>query len=510
MTAILKVFECEDLASEIFECLAPGPFRLTDTIQDRFQCEQAGVDRARICVLVRDISAAEWERFQQYANRVRELYIGAMPVEPVPSYYWPTPKPLLKISPTVWTLPISRWCSRSGLCPNLERLGPLVLSTSSPGPLLLVPQKLRHLQFDFVHSPDSTNVDADRLALRGLVSALHCHFESLESFSFHSCDATTLGLYAYASLDMESSHDFRALKNVELNARYLSPTSALLAFLERLNLDTFSLEIKCFRASLRELRLAGPYEVLSVLVAQWAGPGLKTLELMIECIGVIPNGELGETFDRLLSLVPDSVCRLWVRMPGRRDSPFGPPKVLASTVLTPLLPKVGLTDIALKVDNANIELHANDLAAADNAWPHLNALRIEASDDHSDSSRYYPPPIDSMPTLQDVIRFIKHHHALRHLSLPYMHTDTLPELSTIDPLEHDLETFRLSVLHIKHGHRTLFEMALLFDKLFPNLDVSAARVDDRVLDERAPSRWREVERYILAFRAGRTSAGKAA
>ncbi|KAI0366724.1 hypothetical protein BV20DRAFT_628124 [Pilatotrama ljubarskyi] len=253
---------------------------------------------------------------------------------------------------------------------------------------------------------------------------------------------------------------------------------------------------KGFRASLREFRITGPFGVLSRFIEQWAGPALQKLEIVLERMDDMLADQQEETFTNLFSLMLDGVRHLCVRIAAHSAASLS---LSARIVLAPLLLKADLTEISVSFHHVSVELDDDDLAAADAAWPHLYALRIEAA--HTQT--YIPP---TAPSLADVVRFMMGHRDLRHLALPYMITDTLADSTTVDTLDHSLETFHLTIVRIRHSYRTPLALALLFDKLLPNLDVSAGKADDKELVHGTLLKWRNVERVILALRTGRTSA----
>ncbi|KAI0359209.1 hypothetical protein OH77DRAFT_1517761 [Trametes cingulata] len=552
MSAAL-VFQCEELASEILEYLAPGPLRRTDTIQYRIHRRErqrslacaARVSRAwrnpalrvlwrvvegvmpllsllppLVCIqpefdsgreaeylLSRDITQAEWTHFQDHANHVRELHVNPMPIDPTKSTSGPV------ISSTVWII-LSRWCSRDGLCPRLQRLESLCLSASQSHELILISPKLRYLDLDFHGFQDFR---AERMAVR----SLFVHLRPV----LHRLEGLRLGTGTRFCIDMDFDNEddeqdttgftpfdlaeLTALKHLEMvGLPAMLRSDGLLDTFDRMNLHSLSVFVCSFNpvpvlladvsdlgATLRELRLRGSLDALTRLTAYAAGPSLHTLDLTFHDLYRIEAEALRQTFDQIGSSVTDNLRRLHVKLQGTSTIASG---LDARLFFQPLLEKAHLSDIALTSSGIDLRLNKETLRLITTAWPNLTTLLIETDDGAS----CYPPLL----SFEDMAEFVAYHPALKELALPHLNATALPRVDAVPVSNIGLEIFRLSSISTREGHRkeTLFKLALLFDRLFPNLDLSAALTDE--LDRgRDRDCWDEVQDYMVALQAGRRS-----
>ncbi|KAI0366721.1 hypothetical protein BV20DRAFT_627988 [Pilatotrama ljubarskyi] len=554
MSAAL-VFQCEELASEILEYLSPGPLRKTDTIQYRVHREErqnalacaARVSRAwskpalRVLwryvdsvvsllsllpplvlvggefdiddrrgpeyLLSRDITPAEWRRFQDYANYVRELHVDPINIDPEVS----PPGPV--ISSTVWVI-LSRWCSSKGLCPNLQHLDSLYLSPARSNELILVSPKLRylHLMFDIFH-----DTRLDKTAVRSLFSHLRPVLNSLEGLRLGSGARVCIDVGSDIEDQGEETVRYRrlnlaelpALKHLEMDDLPVALTArGLLSCFGKMNLQSLSLcvhlldavpgpheDLSGLRSTLRELRLRGSLEALTRFVGYAAGPALHTLELTFESLYRVDVDILRQAFEHISTTVPENLRRLCLKLEGM--STFATP-LDASVFIQPLLHKAHLSYFAFTSSGISIRLNKESLRLMATAWPSLTTLLIETEEETS----CYPP----MPSFEDVVEFMVYHPDLKQLALPCLNASALPPADAVPESNYGLEIFRLSSIKTTIGRskKSLLKLALLFDRLFPNLDLSAALIDelDRGTERQS---WAEVENYMAALQVGRKS-----
>ncbi|KAH9888421.1 hypothetical protein C8Q73DRAFT_710107 [Cubamyces lactineus] len=543
-----RVFRCEELATEIFSYLAPEPLRKTDTPEyrrHRAQRKTALARAARVChaweapalkvlwtvvdeiydlllllpcmvieddvyVFSRDITPAEWERFQQfYAYNVRELHWRELPTDPKSRHqvYSST----TSISPTVWLI-LSKWCKGRPLCPRLQYLAPLLISAYDPGPAILASPTLRHLEIsvDF-NSPDSS----ENYAVRSVFAYLEPVFASLESLTvdssicMHGFTGSLMRPFSDATLFRLT--DLRALQHLEVATIHLPLSGDLIEIWEDMGLRSLTLTIEEFDAelfppvnpdsplhsTLRKLCVKGDAEDITNLVEYAAGPALEVLDVHFTDVQELPRDMIFGYFERIAAHISSRVHHLSLRLSRDQNSPSEP--LAARRFLRPLLPKAHLTHIALIYDNVFGSFSYRDLPKIVDAWPKLTVFRIE------DTRSYLLQDggVHTAPRIADLARFAKNHPDLRYLVIPMLNHHLLPPPRKFPKLDHKLEILRICTLKKDAAYESLFDMALLLDRLFPNLDLCEARRDWTPAKDQS---WVKVERALLALQSGREGA----
>ncbi|KAI0644936.1 hypothetical protein C8Q79DRAFT_1011067 [Trametes meyenii] len=310
-------------------------------------------------VFTRDPTVTEWEYFQQYARRVRELHV-LPPPETSDSTSAGNKTTIVKgISPSAWTI-LSRRCGRGGICPHLTYLS-LLTSPSDPGQLVLISPALRHLHIAFGKYLDLTQT----VALRGLLSCLLSVFAPLESLRLGKKPPL---IFTRSPL-------------------CLSYWIALKPTLGSLNLQELNIGLEVFEENpshtpgafpsmLRKLNVKGPSSTISRFVEYAAGSDLESLALIFDDAPLPPGVMLLEDFARAAECLTQSARRfivMFVSQAADRTIPF--PDI--HDILSPLFLAGSLTDISIRFIGMCAVLHGGDLWNIANAWPQLNGLHIE-------------------------------------------------------------------------------------------------------------------------------------
>ncbi|KAI0657724.1 hypothetical protein C8Q70DRAFT_1121371 [Cubamyces menziesii] len=541
------VFRCEELATEIFSHLAPGPLRITDTPQYRHHRTQRKTALARaarvcrawevpalkvlwtvvddiselllvlpcmaieddVCVLVRDITPAEWERFKLYTYSVRELHWREPQTDPKSRYQ--VDPGTSSISPTVWLI-LSKWCKGRPLCPRLQYLAPLLISAFDPGPVILASPTIRHLEI-------STDIDRDHVsedvAVQSLCSHLEPIFASLESLTVDSriaLDGST-GSLVHPSSGATLLHltGLPALQHLHVASIHMPLSSRLVHIWEIIDLRSLTLTIdeldeglfppgnpdSPLRNTLRNLCVKGnPYDIAK-LVEYAAGPALEVLDVQFNNIEHTPTEDIFACFNRIAEYISPHVHHISLHLCCDQD--LLNEEIAARRFLRPLLPKAHLTHITIIYENAFGSLSYRDFAKIVNAWPNLSVFRIE------DTRSFFlqDDGVQLAPRIADLARFAQNHPGLRHLVIPVLNHHLLPPPRKFPKLVHELEIFRICTLSKHASYESLFDMALLLDRLFPNLDVCEATRDWTPAKDPG---WVNVERALLALQRGREGA----
>ncbi|KAJ8501815.1 hypothetical protein ONZ51_g408 [Trametes cubensis] len=527
-----QVFRCEELATEIFNYLAPGPLRNTDTIQYRLrrrERQKALARAARIChacttpalnilwrvvdniyillsllppttrgrksyIFDRDLTPSEWERFQQYATRVRELHWRTPPISQESVQDCDSGIDL-EICPSVWMI-LAKWCQGKGLLPRLTYLAPLHLSSNRPGSLLLVSPTLRHMSI----SIDQTVLGEEDLALSSLFSCLSSVFASLESLAIDADSDLELVDNWLMTADCETRLlnllDIRALQRLEFQ-----PSSDTIS--KKFASQQPTTPPSPLRATLRELRLSGDPHLLVKFIEYAVGPTLEVLGLQFDDIELIPMHEVRVMLERIVARISPHATRFSLTLDGIHDEiPQEMQEVLAAELLRPLLPKSCLTHVVLhlKYKRKYGLFTQQDMTDLTDAWPNLVELRIY--DTHPQ-----PPYNDDWPapSVADLMRFAQRHPRLEHLVLPSLDAaaDSLPALHEVPQLSHRLEILRIHTITGYPYYRTTFALAQILDRLFPNLDLCRPQFEGPRGFGNKVDVWDDVERALLALQTGR-------
>ncbi|CDO72603.1 hypothetical protein BN946_scf184985.g22 [Trametes cinnabarina] len=245
---------------------------------------------------------------------------------------------------------------------------------------------------------------------------------------------------------------------------------------------------------LRQLIVRGTAEDVTGFV-EHVGSALVNLSVDFTDMNRVSPQMVHQSLDRILFCVPATLSRFCVRLEGPSGLGYG------TLHFRPrhhhaLLQKTHLTGIAIQSDNMSSIWDHEDFPSMRTAWPGLTHFSVQ----HRGTAVV---PLD-LPLL-DVMRFVEHHLALRRLELPRIELNQLPEAHEVARLAHRLEVLRISDLRPSESPRSWFrtalKLALLIDRAFAKLDVSAGLCADARDGTRSP--WGHVVRTIAALRLGR-------
>ncbi|KAI0667119.1 hypothetical protein C8Q78DRAFT_1082620 [Trametes maxima] len=534
------VFQCQELAATIFQCFDPGPLRDADFTTDRLHrrtnqltlANAARVSRSwtdpaldvlwRVVddvtsllsllpsfvnildayVFTHDPTIDEWEHFQQYARRVRELHFLPPPKARDSNSAENEITIAKRISPSVWTI-LSRRCGREGICPHLTYLS-LLLTPSNPGQIVLISPTLRHLHISFGEYLDLTHT----VALGSLLSCLLPVFASLESLRLGHKAPLDFYSEPTASFLVDRPHSdwLPALQSFTLLDDMITLAPSVLQTLASFNLRELNIGIEVFDVEenpshtpgaflpvLRKLTVRGPSGPTSRFVEYAAGSDLESLALIFDDVSFPSETMLLEDFARAARCLTQSARRFTAKFVSQVVDRLSPAFDINSIVF-PLFPASNLTDISLRFIRMYTALHGETLQNITNAWPQLSKLHIEEEIIVHDGFN----DLD----LQDILNMVTRLPALRRLTLPYLNIDELPSLETLQLLNHNLATLRISTLP-NRGYKEYLELALLLDRAFPDLDLCTAAMERNV-----DNAWNEVERILLPLQIGRRAASR--
>ncbi|KAI0657727.1 hypothetical protein C8Q70DRAFT_1000386 [Cubamyces menziesii] len=556
------VFQCDELATEIFSHLAPGPLSKQDTIQYRWlrNDRQRALSRAaRMCRawsepaldalwrvvddvhdllrvlpcidnaggiinLQRDPTPAEWERLQRYAERVCELHWCTPPTEtdPGPPTFDECPT-TVSISPSVWTA-ISGWYARQGrseLCPRLQRL----VISSVPPELAAAAGSLIHILLtptiqDLKISAEDTSI-AD--AGTGLLYLIQPVLATLQSFTIGRGEFDVWGTWltnAQGTFDLLNLENFRALQRLDIGISPIAITQELVSLFELWGLRSLTLEIKgvdddvspravprcALRDTLRELHIKGSPALLSRFAEYAVGPELEVLgvHLVTDSEDDAALGEVRNTFGRIMERTSSRIASVSLTL-GSRSGAGGPICVPAIHFLRPLLSKAELRKIAISSEYPYIYLDRGHMLEIMRAWPHLTTLRIDWRGVHPNPIRLHAEIHgEDAPFVGDLVSLAESHPKLRYLSLPSLSVRSMHQIREVPMLGHGLEVLYIrSIQGPRDGrldHSQLFHLALSLDRMFPDLILSGP--DFQGVSKRE-GRWDTVERTLLALQTGR-------
>ncbi|KAH9856729.1 hypothetical protein C2E23DRAFT_808842 [Lenzites betulinus] len=435
-------------------------------------------------VLTRYITDAEWVRFQDYAYRVRELYMQTE----------------VKISASVWIFLSRRCAAGHSLIPRLRRLDSLDVFATDPGKILLLTPTLRHL---------ALNIDTCNLAegpavvdtIMELVQKISVpHLESLRVTAVSGVQPLNPSITPCASL--VHLQELEIMSEIGYSMKTLEE---LLAFphLRKLSVrPLFDREPEAPQAlppgflSLRELKVIGVPRTVTQFLQLTSPPALESL--IIQCTDWPPLTALPEDIMGLGSSNCTNLRRLEITISGYRI----PHNLVA--LLSPAVQLKGLTHVAVRtdgcLDNA-LPIADTDLRAVAQAWPNLVEFEIGIKD---------PDALRRPPVPQTLILFAEHHPHLVKLVWPYIELSSpgLPDWCAVPTLAHGLQVFRSCL--VKNSPLPKYrELAVFIDRLFPHLDLSdvqyspATGLSHRSYYSFSYNNWCDVEQILLAIQAGR-------
>ncbi|KAI0366741.1 hypothetical protein BV20DRAFT_971472 [Pilatotrama ljubarskyi] len=451
-------------------------------------------------VLTRDVSDAEWARFQEYAWRVRELYTSGDK----------------HISPWVWTF-LSRRCTAGfSLIPQLQRLESLRVSASEPGRIVLLTPTLRHLVLSVEPALSGTE-EAQHIITTVMEVAQKVCIPHLASLRITSHGYLTASMQPVLPPWPQLSHlqELEIMTSFLLDAEILQTLSGFsglrkLTVSARLLFDVTALPITRPRSpfsALRDLKIIGAPRVCAIFLEAVAPVQLDSLALRFTEWHLMPQD------DPELALLMAALTTTATRALRRLEFAFASYQLPTSLleVVQPALALDGLTHVTFRMDKLQDSLPVTDAALCTmaQAWPNLVDFEMSFGESDGDEEDL---AIDDPPSAQALILFAQRHPRLVRLVWPYVCMTEpfgLPELRTVPLLDHGLQVFRTSLVE-KDGLPKHRAYAMLLDRLFPNLDLSDADAQypgtKMMYYRERHQNWHDVEQLLLAIQDGRRGA----
>ena len=176
-----------------------------------------------------------------------------------------------------------------------------------------------------------------------------------------------------------------------------------------------------------------------------------------------------------------------------------------------------LTHVAIKIpDFEEFAMTDAELATLTAGWPNL--IEFELSVENLELGLIYHLAERSLPSAKTLVRFAQRHPRLVRLVLPFIALPNIPHwpwsevwhsLADFPVCGHGLRELRVSTMD--EAPLPLFRaLAMLVDRLFPNLDLADVRYPDRSTNDVEYMNWCQVEQMLLALRIGRTEAHRMA
>ncbi|KAI0629671.1 hypothetical protein C8Q77DRAFT_1065736 [Trametes polyzona] len=450
-------------------------------------------------ILTDTITKTDWERFQGYASRVRELRVGDVAV----------------IHPSVWVI-LARWCMHAPLLPKLERLIGLTIDTSSLACItLLVSESLRGIKLHIPGPAEESIVNMAILAIKPC-------FDSLTSLVVDDQAAVHSGRpNAVRFWELSGLETLRVLHKIALTA----PTVQALAAFSHLRTLQLALskmppvDEKAIRSgfpNLRELELSDSIYAISAFLTATAPAKLESLAITSPnlCTQANTSYEIPGSFEykkEVLELKPiyavltPALRRFCARFSCTSGCAIRS-HLSDSSVLLPGLLRAApaLQDISFVFQDTNFRVADEVLLALADGWPELTSLELatrkspppaaargRSSPDnisihirrysYSPDRRPYAPrydpspprfaPLPRHPSVKTVAIFAHGHPRLTRLVLPSLDLRAHPDLATVPALNSSLR--QLEFCALERGV-PLFEYALALDLLFPRLDLAGA------------------------------------
>ncbi|EIW54027.1 uncharacterized protein TRAVEDRAFT_74323 [Trametes versicolor FP-101664 SS1] len=428
------------------------------------------------CNFVGAIAEKEWQRFQEYAPRIRGINgnFGKNPGSPLQEQVWMV---LLQ---------------KSQGSPLLPRLEYLTINGSLGGLMSLLGPTVYNVNL-YIPLPSVNARDSNLL---------------VDTFRPHLSHIKTLVIYEYVpnasgprrGINIPKSIDVCALTHLEsLDVVYpviarRSMIQALMGFPnlrflclsfefcadERTSLQATKFEPGFFE--LRHMDLTASYDDLALFLEMTNPPQLETLALARE----FERGDDPDVDDlpRAYAKLPPHLRCLSLRFyvsPGDPDAPdsrYTSPLLTPSRVLPPSLCALdNLREVLVRFQNISCPLENAVLAALCTAWPALERFEYN-------SVLYHDDDPSMVSTLDTLLAFARAHPRLTRLSLPGLSPDGIPDdIGALDAGAlrdwpgHGLRLFRLKTYLVG---TPLVSLARAVDRAFPELDlgpVRAAKVD---------------------------------
>lgn len=470
-------------------------------------------------MFVADFTDVDWARFQEYALRVRELYVGNLERFPA----------------MVWVL-LTRWCPREPLLPRLERLTGFDINTSSVCCTTLFSASIKSLNLKVCLSAEDSAVRMTvQAAQPALGSAIHLTIEDMPAAAVGQEQAIpfwtltqlhTLHVVHRTVLTvpiLQSLASFPQLRTIQLHISRIPEIHQSVA--------------NAAFPSLRDLTLSGRLGDICAFIAATTPTNIESLAIDASelCISEQsrdePHTQSGRSTVRSLEpiyakLTP-SLRHFRATLRCTCSSKYHFPN--SNKILAPLRTLSCLRSIVFEFDGTKFHLADASIAALQDAWPDLVQFDIatrqpksKAPSDpygtHQDTPmmmQVYPgfyhqpaPPrvprnTHDHPTIKTLAMFAEAHPHLTTFGVPSIDLDALPALDSVPLLDHGLQHLRICTLD---GGVALFPYACALDMLFPRLDL--ADVARAVIADDG-SRSNELQLLLLGLQAGRVGTHRA-
>ncbi|KAI0669395.1 hypothetical protein C8Q78DRAFT_977101 [Trametes maxima] len=513
MTTSPPITLCPDIIPHVLECLAPGRMPLEEdfpaVLAERKIRRHTLAMSARLChafagpaldllwrvlddvkpllsiipsfmkeygLFAEAVTDAEWERFQGYAGRVRELNA----LHNVDRH---SEEPHL-----TWMVLMQR--SR-GL-PLLPRLERLVISHHRSPLLMMLGSTLTHLDINL--SNDSFLSQTKENLTAGMVRPYLPNLKGLSCYHDHVAPEDRdqapgkIEVFALTNLHEVEIRHMRFLTR--------SMLTSLMAFLHLRKLDLeferFAPEDRVAVAEtplepgffdLKELHLRSSFDAISTFFNATNPPCLESLSLTHESRfdPVLAPRRIIQDLHTTYTKIPRGIRCFHLRIVNHsyyyddRDV-AEPPQFPVSDLLPGILLTLhrDMREVTLLI-NLQTQLTNADLLALCAAWPALTRFEFSfLGEDHRPNIRYRA----SLPTFMTLVEFVRTHPHLERLALPCLSVERIPDITEMSPNSLDIPRHGLRLLRLSSlapgTHIVLLALAL--DRMFPELELGYARV----------------------------------
>ncbi|KAI0764401.1 hypothetical protein BD413DRAFT_482852 [Trametes elegans] len=411
------------------------------------------------------ITDENWQRFQVYASRVRQLVMSR------DERYGRSP------SETAWMVLMQR--SHGPLLPRLEHLA---VSCSVGALMMLLSPTLTHLDWRITVSFNPNRGLADLL-----LEMVEPHFAHLKSLTLYEYDVANhklpgkIDVCALTHLHELSVDHHIVLTASTLRSLVMFPYLRKLALMFELTPEELSalaqtkLEPGFFQ--LQELNLHAKLEEITAFLEATEPPCLDSLSITRQCSFFrLPREPLYHALHMVYTKIPRRIRALHLRLlnvDGYYPNEPEAQDVTASRLVPPALQTLpDLRELTISVEGLGTRLKDEHLRTLCAAWPALTRFEYTAS---AKSSGVRAPT--RPPTFGTLLDFARAHPALVQLVLPTLSAEGMPEPgfgsdgasgARATPPHRGLRLLRFCGLARK---TSIPRLALALDRAFPALDV---------------------------------------
>ena len=426
-------------------------------------------------ILVEEITAERWSHFRAHAQRVRALE-----------------KMSNTVHPSVWPL-IEHQCQGAPLLPNLRRIR-LDLHTSQPGEALrFLSPSITHLRVSFRHGSmdSSTYVGEPEAAIaRALFRLILQKLPNLATLTLSS-DFSALHL-------SESGAELNDLMLPLL--AHMPSLRVLVAFISHIS-ETNS-ALKDTFCELRTLEVQGSSGDLSRFFSRVELAKLDTLRVYITESPDIHA--VCHVFQAIHSAMVKDVRDIYLCITP--ESGLGQPPIHLREIIASLLTLENINHFHVVNIHYIPHVSDDDILALARAWPKLESLAIW-HELRSSPAVFQNPGITSLVNLASLCP------SLRYVNLPFIDVTSVPNKHALAFTGHaalrflDLGSFVGAANTVN-----LFDLAIVLDLLFPNLELQVGALESNVselasrlldLEDRCLDPWQLVRMMLSAIQLRR-------